>query len=522
MSQLLDQFGRPIEMKALEQEIASPISGVRDVWYDSQATSLTPSRLATTLAELREGEIREFITLCNEMEERNPHYFSVLGTRKNALTGREPVVESAGDDKASIEQADAVRDLLRKPEFDDLLDDLMDALGKGFSVSEILWDTSKTLWTPRGYKPVDQRWFLFNRKTLELRMRDSSDVMNGIELKPYKFIVHYPRLKTGFAVSGGLGRIAAVSHMCLNYTIKDWMRFIEVFGQPLRLGKYNPSATPADKAILKRAVINVGADCAAIIPDGMNIDFKEASGTAGGHLLFKTTAEWMNEQISKAVLGQTASTNGTPGKLGSDQEQADVRKDILRKDAKKLAATLNAYLVRPFIDLNFGPQENYPAIKWQFKDATDLTALGSFLEQTVPMGLRVGQSVIRDMAGLPDPEEGAEVLVSPNVSLYGPAASAANSSEARRRKQNAKRTALNAQQAEDIVDELEQIALDGWEPAMQPVLKAIQQLADQCEDENEFKERLPDLLADLPADEMTALLAGSMFKARGAGDAAKD
>ena len=61
--------------------------------------------------------------------------------------------------------------------------------------------------------------------------------------------------------------------------------------------------------------------------------------------------------------------------MGNDQEQADVRKDILRKDARKLAATLNTYLVRPFIDLNFGPQKSYPVIKWQFKDATDLTAL---------------------------------------------------------------------------------------------------------------------------------------------------
>ena len=518
MSLLVDHLGRPIELKTLEQEIASPVSGVRDVWYDSQATSLTPSKLATILTSLREGDCQDFITLADEMEERNAHYFSVLGTRKNALAGREPVVEASGDDKAAQEHANAVRELQRRPEFDDLVDQILDALGKGYSVNEILWNTDDPdFWWPRGYKPVDQRWFQFDKNTLELRLRDK-DLREGIPLAPYKFIVHYPRLRGGFPVSGGLARIAAVSHMCLNYTVKDWMRFIEVYGMPLRLGKYGVNATAADKAILKRAVINIGVDAAAIIPDSMNIDFKEAAATAGGHLLFKTTAEWMNEQISKAVLGQTASTNGTPGKMGNDQEQADVRKDILRKDARKLAATLNTYLVRPFIDLNFGPQKSYPVIKWQFKDATDLTALTGFLAATVPMGLKVGQSVIRDMAGLPDPEEGAEVLVSPGASFSGPADPALNSRKPKVGKSKAK-TALNAKaDAPDIVDELEQISLDGWQPAMEPVLNAVQQLADECADEEEFKRRLPELAETIGPEKLAALLADATFRARAAGE----
>lgn len=519
MSQLFDHLGRPIEMKTLEQEIASPVSGVRDVWYDSQATSLTPSKLATILASLREGDFQEFITLADEMEERNPHYFSVVGTRINALTGREPVVEAAGDDDAAQEHADAVRTMIRMPEFDNLQEELLDALSKGFGVNEILWNTAGQLWMPRGYKRVDQRWFQFDKQTLELRMRDK-DVREGIPLAPFKFIIHYPRLKTGFPVSGGLARIAAVSHMCLNYTVKDWMRFIEVYGMPLRLGKYGPSATMQDKAILKRAVINIGADAAAIIPDGMTIEFKEAGATAGGHLLFRTTAEWMNEQISKAVLGQTASTNGTPGKLGNDQEQAEVRQDILRKDAKKLASTHNAYLVKALIDLNFGPQKSYPVIKWQFKESADLTALGDFLEKTVPMGLKVQQSVVRDMAGLPDPEEGAEVLVSPEASFSGPAAPALNRrSGGRRQTTGSRRTATNAQQQPaDIVDEMETIALNGWEPTMKPVLNALQQLADECADEEEFKRRLPEVVNAADLTDLTTSLATAMFKARAAGD----
>ncbi len=52
---------------------------------------------------------------------------------------------------------------------------------------------------------------------------------------------------------------------------------------------------------------------------------------------------------------------------GSSNAQAqvhnDVRVDILEADAKALANTLNRDLLRPYIDLNFGPQADYPRIE---------------------------------------------------------------------------------------------------------------------------------------------------------------
>lgn len=519
---LYDHLGRPIELKTLEQEIASPVSGVRDIWHDSQATALTPSKLATILAELREGETAKFITLADEIEEREPHYASVLGTRKNALSGLEPVVEAASDSREDVALANEIRELIRRPEFNDLTDDALDALHKGFSVCEILWDTSEKQWMPRDYKWVDQRWFQFDKKTMELRFRDK-EVKEGLPLAPYKWIVHYPHLKTGFPVSGGLARLAAVGFMCKNYAIKDWMRFIEIYGMATRVGRYGPNATRQDKAILKRAVINIGSDAAAIIPDSMKIEFEQPGNQNAGLLLYKGTAEWIDKQMSKAVLGQTASSEGTPGSLGNQDAQQDVRRDILRKDAIKLSATYGRSLVRPYIDLNHGPQKKYPAIKWVIRDPEDLKTLGDFLAATVPLGLRVQQSEIRDKAGLADPDEGAEVLVSPKASASGPAAPATNQRSGVRGQRSAlnRKSALNNQQSgeADIVDELEQIALDGWQPTMEPALNALQHLADECKTAGEFQRRLPEVVDRADLSDLTKSLATAMFKARGAGDA---
>lgn len=143
------------------------------------------------------------------------------------------------------------------------------------------------------------------------------------------------------------------------YGMKDWLGFLESYGIPLRLGKYGPSASEEDKKVLKTAVANIGSDAAAILPDSMVIEFQQVAQASGASEGFSRIVEWIDRQISKAVLGQTATTEGTPGKLGNEASQEAVRQDIIAADARQLANTLNRDLIRPYIDINYGPQAVY-------------------------------------------------------------------------------------------------------------------------------------------------------------------
>ena len=102
-------------------------------------------------------------------------------------------------------------------------------------------------------------------------------------LAPFKFIGTSPRPKQGFR-SGGLARAAGWSYLFKNYVLKDWVTFAEVFGQPLRVGKYGAGATEQDKRTLLRAVANIGTDAAAIIPESMIIEFTEARQSGSTNL----------------------------------------------------------------------------------------------------------------------------------------------------------------------------------------------------------------------------------------------
>ena len=60
--------------------------------------------------------------------------------------------------------ADMASDLLSNgdPELERALFDILDAIGKGFSAMEILWEPLGREWAPEALQWRDPRWFLFD------------------------------------------------------------------------------------------------------------------------------------------------------------------------------------------------------------------------------------------------------------------------------------------------------------------------------------------------------------------------
>jgi phage gp29-like protein len=406
---LYDAYDRPVRTQALTQEKAVPqLTGVRTIWTDTVAGGLTPAGLASILIAAAQGDIDSYLTLAEEMEERDLHYACEISKRKLAVSRLPVTVESYSDDAHDKELADAIRDLIRRPGFRNMEKDLLDGIGKGFSVCEILWDRSGAKWKPKAYKWRDPHFFLFDRVSRnKIRLRDESNPIEGIPLEPFCFITHIPRIKSGIPIRGGIARLAAWAWMCKGYAIKDWLAFAEVFGMPFRIGRYEAGANEDDKAVLRMAVANLGTDAAAIFPKSMEVEFIEAAKGAATDF-FELLADYLDAQVSRGILGQTATTQGTPGKLGNEEAQKEVREEIRDDDAKQLEETLNRDLVRPYIDLNFGPQENYPSLLIRDIKPEDIAVLSDNLSKLVPLGLRVEQSVIRDRLGLPDPDPKAK------------------------------------------------------------------------------------------------------------------
>ncbi len=172
--------------------------------------------------------------------------------------------------------------------------------------------------------------------------------------------------------------------------------FTQTYGQPVRLGKYHPGATEQEKATLMRAISNIAGDMAAMIPESMIIEFIEAANVGAAHALYKERSDWLDQQVSKAVLGQTSTTDAVIGGLGSGREHRQVQEDIERSDAKAAGAFLTRDLARPFVMLNHGPQAAYPRIRIGRPEQEDLKAFADAVGPMIDRGLEVDQEDIRE------------------------------------------------------------------------------------------------------------------------------
>ena len=502
MAAILDAYGQPIQKELLDKPLAAPtLSGIRSIWNYSYVTGgLTPVKLATLLRAAAEGDADAQLTLAEEMEEKDLHYASVLGTRKRAVARLPIVVEAASDSVQDVKDADEVRALFKRPGTKAMIEACLDGLGKGYSATEMLWDKSRLPWRP-SYTWRDPRFFQYDRETLtQLRLKDEADLLNGIPLPPYKFIVHEPRLKMGIPLRNGLARLAAWTYCFKNFTIKDWMAFCEVFGMPLRVGKYRPGETEDNINILKSAVANLGSDAAAVIPEGMLIEFVDGVKSQGGESLFERVADFFDKQMSKAILGQTMTADD-----GSSQSQAtvhnEVREDLRDADAEQLAETLLRDLVIPYINLNWGPRENYPQLFLREPKATDIAIMAEALAKLVPLGLKVEASEVRDRLGFSDPAKDAECLQPQGQQLLSQEPSAKNT--ALNREQVAQDQFTPDQQAlEDLADRAIKRAAEMMAANEQQILEAI--LASNSYEE--AMQRVLELYPTLNMDRLATLM----------------
>ena len=500
------------QSKAHTMSVRSPTNS------KSIAPGLSPGRLAAILKSAQNGHAEDYFILAEEMEERDAHYRSVLSTRKLSVASIEPSVEASSDEEHDVRLANDIRELLRHPKMPECLFDLLDGLGKGIGLVEIIWHTKSTPWKPNSYEWVNPRFIRLDRETLsEIRLVDDCAVFEGIPLKPNGYIVHKPRMKSGHWLRNGLARLVAVMFMLKSFTVRDWWAFAEIFGMPIRIGKYHSNASADDIRTLINAIATIASDAGAAIPESMKIDMVETAKGNGGDTLFENMAEWADRQISKAVLGQTMTTDN-----GSSQAQAnvhnEVRKDIVRWDARQLANTLNEYLVKPYIDMNYGIQKSYPRIEINIEDPEDLKAWSDALTPFIDRGLKVQATSVSDKFGLSDPEPGAELLHPtnqlPQIEL------GLNSAQTPFKPHLS--LALNASQNElnsdDELNAFTELALKEWEEVSEPMLNPLFKLLSDAKDYDEFVRQLPELANEMDNQAFIEQLTRYCWQARALGD----
>lgn len=503
--QLYDQFSRPIRQEKKPEQRTLAAAPILDSWREYVSAGLTPQRLASVLKEADAGDIRRQAELFDQIEEKDAHILGEKGKRQNVILDVPFSVTPASEDARDVKIADFVREYFDDmADYGDVLVALQDAVGKGFSALEIDWDVSESQALPEKLDFVEQRRFLFTDASGILRrypLLISDEDMMGAEIPAWKVLFHRYGGKSGHPTRSGIYRVCAWMYLFKNYAIKDWVAFCEVYGMPLRLGKYASGANKNDKDALVAAIQSLGSDAAGIISKDTEIEFVESiKGSATGDL-FKALADFANKENSKAILGQTLSAEvGDKGSYAAAKTHEGVRIDLLKADSRAIAGTVRHQIIRPIVGFNFGWDAPIPKYEADWKKPEDLDHLSTVYKNLVEMGQPVGAEHVSERFGVPMPKKGETVLQAPATSF-----AAKNTFVAAKSAQYTP----EQEKIEGLVAETTKQA----QAAMSGILEPVKKMIASAKSLEDLRDNILQVYSDMESAELEELIARSIYVA---------
>jgi phage gp29-like protein len=296
---------------------------------------------------------------------------SCLQQRFRALISHDWEVIPAGEKRQDRQVAEFVTAQLKNLRWDDTVEKMLWGIFYGYSIAEVIWEKQADKIGIKAIKVRDQRRFHFD-EDFNLRLRTFA-APYGEELPDQKFW-HFSCGHHHDDEPYGRGLAHWLYWMVFfkKNDIRWWIRFLELYAQPARKGKYPAAATPQEKDVLWGALAAFGVDGRMMIPEGLDIELVEASrsGTADYEALLKQ----INESIAKIILSQTMTTDS-----GSSLSQAEVHQDVgesvIMADADLICASFNTSVVKWLCDFNFPGIDAYPKFAYKLDSAPDLKAL---------------------------------------------------------------------------------------------------------------------------------------------------
>ena len=363
------------------------------------SAGLTPTSLANYLKSADAGMVEQQAELIQEMIEKDCHFGGLVTSRKTAVTQLDYKIVPFDDQAESAKVAQFVEDAVYKNlSFDDLMETLLDGIFYGYSFAELIWDLDlDNMSVIVDVKPIHPKLIRFYQGEPLLNIQGQL-----IKFKDFKTAQFFPNYSL-YPSRSGVGRACAWAYLFKMWAFAFWNRYNEVYGMPVRLGKYSSGASEEDKDALITALRSLGSDAAGIISEQTSIEFVEAAvRNAEAANPYESLIEFCNREMSKRVAGQTLTTDSgvKSGSYALGQIHAQVRGDIVRSDAARLAYFLRKTVFYPLTAFNFGPGVPPPFIKFKIENSSDLLMKGQTIQGFANAGWEFDDLELSEMFGL--------------------------------------------------------------------------------------------------------------------------
>lgn len=321
---------------------------------------------------------------------------ATFGQRQSAVVKCEWRVDAGGERPRDIEAAEWLQKQLQKLNWDNVTQKMLFGVFYGYAVAELIYAVDDGKIGISKIKVRNRRRFRYG-KDGDLRMLTMSSMFEGVPCeRPYFWDFCTGADHDDEPYGLGLAHWLYWPVLFKRNGIKFWLIFLEKFGTPTAAGQYDENAKPEERQALLAAARALHVDSGVIFPKGMELNLIEAarSGTAD----YKTLHDVMNAAIQKATLGQTATTQGTPGKLGNEDEQGEVKDDIVKADADLVNESFNRQVVPQLMAWNF-PDAALPRVWRVTEEEEDLTSAVERDKTISEMGFKPKLAYIEEKYG---------------------------------------------------------------------------------------------------------------------------
>jgi len=358
-------------------------------------------RVKAALLSLEQGQFLPAAQLVDAMG-RDDRISGVLNTRVNGMLGLPVDVADDKAEKVTRALKDGRSKMFPKAQARRLL---RSGIMLGVGLAENIWTRTETSWTPRlkVWHPQFVQWRWDTRSFWVSTMEGFTEITPGDG-----HWVMYTPYGDQLGWLDGMVRSLSVPWLIRQWARRDWARYSEVHGLPIRVGIVPNRAKAEDKDRFIEELAQIGSESVIRTPagpkdDGTTFDVKLLEASSQSWEGFQALLHVTSTDIAVALLGQNLTTEVKEGSRAAAQVHENVRQDVLEADATTIDDCFHEQTVQPWALYNFGDKEAAPVATYHTDPpenlasrATAMQTLGNALSgfKTVRAPVDVGQVLV--------------------------------------------------------------------------------------------------------------------------------
>lgn len=248
------------------------------------------------------------------------------------------------------------------------------AIMNGFSVSELLWDTSVTPWgvTLKPWHPqfIYYRW--------DIRRLVANTITGPVVIEPGagKWFVHSPFGMYRGWIHGAI-RAIADKWIIKQLAWRDRARFNERHGLPI-IKAYVPAAGDArQKELFVQSMATLGQEAVVGLPqnvDETGYDLELLEARDRGSATFRETIEDADRSIILTIKSQNLTTEVVEGSFAAARQHGGTEQVTLEFDNSTFSQDFYEQVSRPYAMFNFGDPDKATYSSWDVEPIEDRAA----------------------------------------------------------------------------------------------------------------------------------------------------